>query len=324
MKYRTLGRTDLKVSEIGFGAWAVGGSWGEQKESDSIDAMHRALDRGVNFIDTAAVYGDGRSERIIAKVLKERKERIFVATKTPPAPGPWPPMPYCKDDERYSETTIRRNVEERLRNLQIDCIDILQLHTWTRAWNRNPRPLDVLKKLQTEGKLRFIGLSTPEHDQNALIDLMRRGYLDTVQVIYNIFEQEPAAEFFPVALESNVGVIVRMAFDEGVLAGKYSKSMKFQPDDFRNLYFAGDRLERAVNRAEKVRKEIEGTAWTLPQAALKFTLAHPAVGTVLMGIRNVRQAEENTAVSDLPDLPEELLRRLRGHAWLRGNWYHGK
>jgi aryl-alcohol dehydrogenase-like predicted oxidoreductase len=324
MKYRTLGRTGLKVSEIGFGAWPIGGNWGEQKESESIDALHRALDRGVNFIDTAAGYGDGRSERIIAKVLKERREKIFVATKMPPASGPWPPTPYCKDDERYSESHIRKNVDKRLRNLNTDCIDILQLHTWTRAWNRNPRPLDILKKLQAEGKIRFIGMSTPEQDQNALIDIMRRGYLDTVQVIFNIFEQEPAAEFLPAALECDVGVIVRMAFDEGVLAGRYTKDKKFQPDDFRNLYFAGDRLERAVNRAEKIKKELEGTKWTLLQAAVKFALVHPAVGTVLTGIRNARQAEENASISDLPDLPEDLLLRLRKHSWLRGNWYKGK
>ena len=217
MKYRKLGRTSLDVSEIGFGAWAIGGNWGAQKEYDSMDALHLALDRGVNFIDTAAGYGDGKSERIIAKVLKERKETIVVATKTPPAPGPWPPTPYCRDDERYSETYLRKNIEERMKNLDTDCIDILQLHTWTRAWNKNPAPLDILKKLQNEGKIRFIGISTPEHDQNALIELMRRGYLDTVQVIYNIFEQEPAAELLPAALEHKVGIIVRVVFDEGVL-----------------------------------------------------------------------------------------------------------
>jgi aryl-alcohol dehydrogenase-like predicted oxidoreductase len=324
MKFRTLGRTGLKVSEIGFGAWAIGGSWGEQKESDSIEALNAALDRGVNFIDTAAGYGDGRSERIIAKVLNNRSEKVTVATKAPPAPGPWPPTPYCKAEERYSETTLRKNVEERLRNLGTDRIDILQLHTWTRAWNQNPRPLDLLKKLQAEGKIRFIGISTPEHDQNSLIDLMRRGYLDVVQVIFNIFEQEPAAEFLPTARECNVGVIVRVAFDEGVLAGKYTRDTKFEPGDFRNQYFAGDRLERAVNRTEQVRGEIKGTKLTMPQTAVKFALAHPAVSTVITGIRSVSQAEENTAIADLPDLSEDLLLRLREHAWVRPFWYGGK
>ena len=205
MRTRTLGRTGVTASEIGFGAWAIGGGWGEQKEEASIAALHRALDLGCTFIDTAAGYGDGHSERVIGKVLKERKEAVFVATKTPPAPGPWPPTPYCRDDERYSESYLRANVEERLRNLGTERIDLLQLHTWTRAWNRNPRPFEVLRKLQAEGKIRFIGLSTPEQDQNSVIDLMRAGWLDAVQVIYNVFEQEPAAELLPVAQETNVG-----------------------------------------------------------------------------------------------------------------------
>lgn len=325
MKYRTIGRTGLKVSEIGFGAWAIGEAWwGTQPENESIDALHKALDLGVNFIDTAAGYGDGKSERIIAQVLKERREEIIVATKTPPADGPWPPTPYCDMDERYSEKHLRANIEERLRNLNTDCIDILQLHTWTRAWNTNPRPLDLLKKMQAEGKIKYIGLSTPEHDQNCVVDLMRRGYLDTVQVIYNIFEQEPAAELLPAALENNVGIIVRVAFDEGILTGKYTKDTVFPDGDFRARYFAGDRLERAVDRVESIKKEIEGTDLTMPQLALKYALMHPAVSTVIPGIRNVYQAEANTAVSEMADLETDLMKRLRDHAWLRAFWYGGK
>ncbi len=324
MRYRTLGRTGLSVSEIGFGAWAIGGSWGEQKESDSVAALHRALDLGCNFVDTAAGYGDGRSERIIGRVLKERKEAVFVATKTPPAPGAWPPTPYCRDGERYSESYLRANVEERLRSLGTERIDLLQLHTWTRAWNADPRPFERLRKLQAEGKIRFIGISTPEHDQNSVIDLMRDGWLDTVQVIYNVFEQEPAAELLPVARATNVGVIVRVVFDEGVLTGKYTKDWRFPPDDFRSRYFAGDRLERAVARTQRIRKEIGGSGLTLPQAAIQFALAHPAVSTVITGIRDVAQAEANCPASDLPPMSEDLLLRLREHAWLRGFWYSGK
>jgi len=325
MLYRKLGRTGLNISEIGFGAWAIGESWwGTQKERDSINALHKALDLGVNFIDTAQGYGEGKSERIIAQVLKDRKEKIYVATKTPPAPGPWPPSPYCDMNERYSEAYIRKNIEDRLRNLNTDCIDVLQFHTWTRAWNKDPRPLDILKKLQDEGKIKYIGLSTPEQDQNSVIELMRRGYLDTVQVIYNIFTQEPAAELLPVALENNVGIIVRVVFDEGVLTGKYKKEDVFPQGDFRRNYFAGDRLERAVARVEKIKADIEDSDFTLPQAAVKFALAHPAVSTVITGIRNVNQAEMNTAVSDLPDLPEEVMLKLRTHNWRKGVWYPGK
>src|SRR5687768_13364772 len=183
MQYRELGRTGMTVSDIGFGAWAIGGSWGPQNEQDSVAALHKALALGVTFIDTAAGYGNGKSERIIAEVLKTRTEKVWIATKTPPLPGHWPPSPYCDMDERYPEKYLRENVEERLRNLQTDCLDVLQLHTWTRAWNRNPRPFEILRKLQAEGKIRAIGVSTPEQDQNSVIDLMRGGWVDTVQVI---------------------------------------------------------------------------------------------------------------------------------------------
>lgn len=324
MKYRKLGRAGMDVSEIGFGAWAIGGSWGPQNEKDSIDALHRSIDLGVNFIDTAAGYGNGKSERIIGEVLKTRSEKVWVATKTPPLPGKWPPSPYCDMDERYPEKYLRENVEERLRNLQTDVIDVLQLHTWTRAWNRNPRPFETLRKLQAEGKIRAIGVSTPEQDQNSVIDLMRGGWIDTVQVIYNIFEQEPAAELLPVAQETNTGIIVRVVFDEGALTGKYTAETKFAEDDFRRNYFAGDRLERAVRRAEKVKEDIADTGLTMPQVALKFALMHPAVSTVIPGIRNVGQAEANIGASDLPDLSEATMLKLREHNWQRGFWYGGK
>jgi aryl-alcohol dehydrogenase-like predicted oxidoreductase len=324
MRYRTLGRTGLEVSEISFGAWAIGGGWGPQDDTDSLDALNRSIDLGVNFIDTAAGYGSGKSERLIAQVLNQRKEKVWVATKTPPLPGHWPPTPYDVAEERYPEKYLRENVEERLRNLNTDCLDILQLHTWTRAWNKNPRPLDVLKKLQAEGKIRFIGISTPEQDQNCVIDLMRRGYLDTVQVIYNIFEQEPAAELLPAAQESNVGILVRVVFDEGVLTGKYTAESRFPEGDFRNNYFAGDRLERSVGRVEKIKADIADSGLTMVQVALQFVLAHPAVSTIIPGIRNVQQAEANTSVSDLPPLPEALMLKLREHAWMRGHWYSGK
>jgi len=324
MRYRQLGRTGINVSEVGFGAWAIGGSWGPQDEKDSLAALNKALDLGVNFIDTAAGYGSGKSERLIAQVLKNRSEKVTIATKTPPLPGRWPPGPYDLAEERYPEKYLRENVEERLRNLQTDCLDILQLHTWTRAWNKAPRPLDVLKELQTEGKIRFIGISTPEQDQNCVIDLMRQGFLDTVQVIYNIFEQEPAAELLPAALENKVGILVRVVFDEGVLTGKYTAESKFPEGDFRNNYFAGDRLERSVKRVEKIKTDIADSGLTLPQVALKFALAHPAVSTVIPGIRNIQQAEANTAVSDLEPLSEMLLSKLHDHAWLRAHWYSGK
>lgn len=324
MKYRTFGSTGLEVSEIGFGAWAIGGSWGDQREEDSLEALGTALDRGVNFIDTAAGYGNGKSERIIGEFLKSRSETVYVCTKTPPAQGKWPPSPYCRIEERYSEKYLRENVEERLKNLQAESLDVLLLHTWTRAWNDQPSALKILQKMKAEGLIKQLGISTPEHDQNCVIQLMREGMVDVLQVIYNIFEQEPAAQLFPVAQETGTGIIVRVAFDEGVLTGKYKGSETFGPDDFRSNYFAGDRLERGVRRTEEIKKEFLDSGYSMPELALKFALSHEAVSTVIPGIRNMQQAEMNTGVSELPDLSENRLLKLREHSWNRGFWYGGK
>jgi aryl-alcohol dehydrogenase-like predicted oxidoreductase len=326
MKHRIFGRLGWRVSEIGFGGWAIGGAgWGKQGDDESIRALHKALDLGCNFIDTAQGYGDGHSEQIIGRVLKERRgERIYVATKIPPQSGAWPPTPYDKIEERYPEAYIRERVETSLRNLQTDCLDLLQLHTWTRAWNRNPAALQVLRRLQMEGKLRGIGISTPEQDQNSLVDLMRGGWLDAVQVIYNIFEQEPAAEFLPAARELNVGVIVRVVFDEGALTGKFTAQTKFSEGEFRNNYFAGDRLERTLKRVEKIKAAIGTAGPDVATAALKFALKPAAVSTVIPGMRSERQAEMNCGVSDQSAMSDELENKLREHAWRRGVWYSGK
>ena len=231
MHYRPFGKTGWDVSAVGFGGWAIGGGWGPQEDDQSLKALHRALDLGVNLIDTAAGYGKGHGERLIAHLvvvvvdghlhgLQALKERggngVRVATKFGPRGGPWPPSPYCRWEDRYPEAHLRKKVEERLQNLQTDCVDLLQLHTWTRAWNNDPQPLLILRKLQEEGKVRHIGISTPEHDQNCAVDLIRSGVVDSVQVIFNIFEQEPAAQLLPEAQKHGVAIIARVAFDEGV------------------------------------------------------------------------------------------------------------
>jgi len=328
MKYRTFGRLGWQVSQIGFGGWAIGGgsSWGNQDDDESVRTLHKALDLGCNFIDTAQGYADGHSERIIGRVLKERKgERIYVATKIPvKAPGAWPPTPYDKIEDRFPEAFLRERIEFSLRNLQTDCIDLIQLHTWTRAWNRNPTALEVLRQLQKEGKVLGIGISTPEQDQNSLVDLMRGGWLDAVQVIYNIFEQEPAAELLPVALEHQVGIIVRVAFDEGALTGKFTAHTQFAEGEFRASYFAGDRLERTIRRVEKIKADIGSAEPDVATAALKFALKPAAVSTVIPGMRTVRQAELNCGVGSQPPLSDELELKLHAHAWQRGVWYSGK
>lgn len=334
MRYRTLGRTGFEVSEIGFGAWQLGQTgWTDTSEDSAKKALHAALDTGVNLIDTAAGYGGGKSERLVAEVLAERgitpgqgqgKDRVVVVTKTPPAPGAWPPSPHDDINDRYSAEYVRANVEERLQNLNMECLDVLLLHSWTRVWNRNPTVFDTLAALKREGKIHAVGVSTPEHDQNSVIALMGEGVVDAVEVIYNIFEQEPIAELLPVAEETGTGIIVRVVFDEGVLAGKFSEDTTFPEDDVRSRYFAGDRMVRAVRRTRAIEKELASEGEKLPDAAVKFALAQSAVSTVIIGTGNPEHARANSAISDAPALSDGLLAKLQGHAWRRGFWYGGK
>jgi aryl-alcohol dehydrogenase-like predicted oxidoreductase len=327
MKYRTFGRLGWKVSQIGFGAWQIGAlEWPTQQDDDSLAALHKALDLGCNFIDTARVYGKGRSERLIAQVLRERKsDGVYVATKIPPClPGDWPPGPYDTVGDRYPERHVRQKLEESLRALQTDCIDLVQIHTWSMGWNDHPRPLMVLKQLRKEGKLRGIGLSTPEHDQNSVVPIIQAGLIDSIQVIYNVFEQEAQAALFPAAVKNNVAVIVRVPLDESGLGGKLTPATAFAEGDFRRKYFEGDRLERTVRRIEKINRTIDLEESNVVTAALKFALKAPA-STVIPGIRNRRQAEMNCGeIGDAEPMSDELERKLRHHYWRRSFWYAGK
>ncbi|MDA8744012.1 aldo/keto reductase [Rubripirellula amarantea] len=330
---RPLGTHGPEVSEVGFGGWAIGGGWGPQNEAASAAALHLAIEKGITLIDTAAGYGDGQSERLIGQVLRDlrnqgRADNVFVATKTPPAPGPWPPSPYCRWQDRYSAAYLRENLEHRLKNLGTEKIDLLQLHTWTRAWNDDPQPLLVLRQLRDEGKIGLIGISTPEQDQSCVIQLMRDGLVDVVQVIFNLFNQEAAAQILPVAAETGTGVIVRVALDEGALTGKYSADHQFPKDDFRHAYFAGDRMARTSARVGEILQDIEALGlseeYSLADVALKFVLARREVSSVVVGMRSVDQVTQNTRTSQLRDLTPETINQLRRHHWNRGVWYAGK
>jgi aryl-alcohol dehydrogenase-like predicted oxidoreductase len=241
----------------------------------------------------------------------------MVATKIPPLPGHWPPLPHDACEARYPNEYLIRAVDASLKRLKTEVIDLLQLHTWTRAWNQDPNCLDALQQLRKEGKIRFIGISTPEQDQNSLIRLMERGLLDTVQVIYNIFDQEAAAQFLDIALEHNVGVIVRCALDEGSLTGKFSENTTFGKGDWRKNYFRGERLKETLKHVKKVQKTVAeypaSGSCHLASVAVRFALKHRAVGTVITGIRNISQAEINCAISDEPVLADKLCVALRQH-----------
>lgn len=327
MRFRKFGKLGWEVSEIGLGTWALGSNWGPQDEDESLRTLHAALDSGCNFIDTARAYGDGRSERVIAQALKQRPraDRVYVATKVPPLVNPdWLPTPYQSWEEKFPEEHIRNEVDKSLKDLNVDCIDLVQIHTWSRAWNKDPMPCQILRELQREGKLRAIGVSTPEVDQNSIIDLMRGRYVDSVQVIYNLFDQEAQAEIFSTAVEHGIAVIVRVALDESSLTGKLTHQTSFPEGDIRGSYFAGDRLQRTVDRVETIRSAVGSEEPSLAAAALKFALKPPAVSTVIVGSRSAQQATANCAIGGEPPMSDDLEYKLRGHHWRRSFWYAGK
>jgi len=326
MQYRNFGKVGWKVSAIGAGTWALGSNWGPQDDGQSVAALHKALDLGCNFIDTARAYGNGRSERIIAQVLQERSgDKVYVASKIPPKlPGDWPPSPYDTLEHRFPASHVQAELEASLRDLQTDCIDLMQIHTWSRSWNDNPAVFEQMARFKQQGKIRAVGISTPEHDQNAVLDLMRLKLVDSVQVIYNIFDQDAAMQILPLAEKMEIAIIVRVPFDESALTGKLTTDTQFPEGDIRQGYFAGDRLGRTVNRVETIRQAIADGEPDLAKASLKFALKPKAVSTVIPGIRNMRQAELNCAVGDLSPLSDELELELRKHYWRRPFWYSGK
>lgn len=326
MQHRRFGRLGWEVSCIGVGTWAMGSNWGPQADDDSVRALHAALDAGCNFIDTARAYGEGRAERVIARALKEKNHpEVYLATKVPPIVEPgWLATPYQSWQEKFPERHIRDAVDQSLRDLGVECLDLVQIHTWSRAWNEEPAPLQVLADLRQRGKLRGIGVSTPEVDQHAVVDLMRQGLLDSVQVIYNIFEQEAQAQLFPTAAAHDVAVIVRVALDEGALTGKFTCDTTFADGDIRNSYFQGDRLARTVQRVEAVRQTVGDREPDLATAALKFALKPEVVSSVIVGVRNAHQAQRNSAVGGMAPMSDELERDLRAHHWRRAFWHAGK
>ncbi len=321
MKYRRLGRTNLEVSEIGFGAWGIGkGWWGGTDDPLSVRALLRALELGVSFIDTAHGYGDGHSERLIAKAFQEYRERVPVATKVPLKTHDWPPKLGTRAKEAFPSAWIIEHTEKSLRNLHTDCIDLQQLHIWRDEWVQESEWRKTIEQLKQEGKIRFFGVSLIDHAPETGLEAVRSGIVDTVQVIYNIFDQSPEQELFPLCQQGDVGVIARVPLDEGGLTGKLHPNMPLDPDTFQGYYFRGERLKETCTRVDELKAFLRDGVETLPKLALKFCLSPPAVSTVIPGMRRPLHVEANCAVPDAPALTPEELESLRAHAWPR-NFY---
>ncbi|HSH78742.1 MAG TPA: aldo/keto reductase [Herpetosiphonaceae bacterium] len=321
MHYRTMGKTGLQVSEIGFGAWGIGKSgWVGAEDDESLRALNRAIDLGLNFIDTAYGYGDGHSERLIGQVLRERSERVYVATKIPPKNRQWPAAHTTPVEDAFPGAYVREYTERSLRNLGVDALDVQQFHVWSDTWVEQGDWLDAVQQLKTEGKIRFFGVSINDHEPDSALKLVRSGVVDVVQVIYNIFDQSPEDALLPACQEHNVGVIVRVPFDEGALTGTITPDTAFPAEDWRNNYFRGDRKREVYARIQAIAQALNIGLEQLPEVALRYILSHPAVSTVIPGMRRVRNVERNMVVGDGQGLPETQVQQLKAHRWIR-NYY---
>ena len=321
MNYRRLGRTGLEVSEVGYGAWGIGGTgWLGAQDDESLRALHRAIDLGLNFIDTALGYGRGHSERLVGRVVRERDETVYVATKIPPRNGTWPAPPGVPADEAFPADHVRACTEQSLRNLGLDAVDVQQFHVWQDEWVGQGSWLAAVEDLKREGKIRAFGVSINDHEPANSLRLIETGVADTVQVIYNVFEQSPEDELLPACAEHDVGVIVRVPFDEGALTGSITPETTFPEGDFRSRYFRGERKREVYERTEAIVADLGIDRSGLAEVALRYVLSHPAVSTVIPGMRSVRNVERNCAVGDGRGLPDDQVRRLRAHRWVR-NFY---
>lgn len=322
MRYRKLGRTQLDVSEIGYGAWGIGGGrqWQGGTDKESLQALRKALELGVNFIDTALAYGGGHSEKLVGRVVRESGRRVYVATKVPPKNQFWPARPGIGIERAFPYDYVVRSTERSLRNLGMESVDLQQLHVWNPEWTGRDEWRRAFEDLKRSGKVRAVGVSINDHQPDSALELIETGLIDSVQVIYNIFDQSPEQNLFPLAQKRNIGVLARVPLDEGGLTGRITTSTTFAPGDFRSYYFGGDRRNQVVERAEALCRDLGIEAGRLPEMALRFCLSHPAVSTVIPGMRTTRNVEANCAVSDKGPLPEAALGILKRHQWLR-NFY---
>lgn len=316
MQYRILGRTGLRVSEIGLGAWAIGGpamlgdrpiGWGETDDATSLRTLEACLDVGINFIDTADVYGKGHSEELIGRAFKGKRHRVIIATKV--GNRDTPERGWFKD---FSRQWVTQAVEASLRRLQTDYIDLYQLHSPDRDFQYTPEVFDVFEALKRAGKIRFYGVSVGPWEHG--LSVIETGRGDTLQVLFNLLQRDAASGLFPVADQHNIGIIVRVPLASGFLTGKYTADTRFPPDDHRSVSYPPERIRQIVTRVERIKAVAQQWGKPLAQLALQYCLSHSAVSTVIAGAKTPEQLRQNAAASDGRLLTPEEVRALESAA----------
>jgi aryl-alcohol dehydrogenase-like predicted oxidoreductase len=316
MNYRRFGRMGWVVSEIGYGMWGMA-SWSKSDDKVSLGSLQRAVDLGCNFFDTAWAYGDGHSEKLLGRTLRANPDKkLYTATKVPPKNWEWPSRREFTLDDCYPPDHIEEYLTSSLENAGVDSFDLIQFHTWEDRWLNDDRWAKKLDELRRQGMVHAIGISINRWEPENGVKTVRSGLIDAVQVIYNIFDQNPEDELFPACREMDVAVIARVPFDEGTLTGTLTKASKWPKSDWRSTYFVPENLIPSVERADAL-KPLVPVGMTMPEMALRFILNDPTVSTIIPGMRKLAHVETNIAASDRGPLPEDLHRELRKHRWVR-------
>lgn len=316
MKYRRFGRTNWKVSEIGYGMWGMG-SWKESDDRLSARSLDLAVELGLNFFDTAWGYGEGHSERLLGELLKRHPgKKLYTASKIPPRNFKWPARPEYAFEDSYPTDHVMDYTHRTLKNLDVEQLDLMQFHTWDDTWAERQEWQRAVEDLKTSGKVAAMGISMNRWEPENGIRALKTGLIDTVQVIYNIFDQAPEDELFPLCDEMDIGVIARVPFDEGTLTGNITKDTVFPKGDWRGTYFVPENLIPSAERADRLRPLVP-QGMTMAEMALRFILMNDRVDTVIPGMRKQEHVRSNIDTSDGKGLDDRLYRTLRSHRWDR-------
>ena len=317
MRYRRFGRAGWDVGEVGYGMWGMGG-WSGSDDEESLQSLQRAVDLGCNFFDTAWGYGEGHSEALLGRLVRANPDkRLYTASKIPPKNFKWPSRREYTLDETFPPEHIEEYVHSSLRNSGLERFDLMQFHVWEDAWVEDERWARKMEELRARGLVGAVGISINRWEPWNGVRAVRSGLVDAVQVIYNIFDQNPEDELFPACREMDVAVIARVPFDEGTLTGTLNRESRWPEGDWRNTYFVPENLVPSVERADALKPIAERAGLTMPGMAMRFILSHPTVSTIIPGMRRTRHVESNTSASDAGPLPADLLEELRAHRWER-------
>jgi aryl-alcohol dehydrogenase-like predicted oxidoreductase len=321
MEKRKFARTNEEITLLGFGCWGIGKSmWIGADDAESNKALRRAIDEGINFFDTALVYGAGHSETLVGEAEKESGKNIFVASKIPPKDSEWPALDDSKLIDVFPKDYIIKRTEQSLRNLKRDNIDLMQFHVWNDKWAKLDEWKEAVAKLKKEGKVRFWGISINDHQPENGIEAAKSGLIDSFQVIFNIFDQKPTERLFPFCKKNNISIIARVPFDEGALTGNISPNTDFPVGDFRNNYFRGTRKVEVKLRIDSIMNDVKTEVNSMAEAALRYVISFDAITSVIPGMRKEKNLLANIASVKKGPLSAELLKELKTHKWNK-NFY---